>query len=254
MKIFITHMHGDHCIGLLGLIQTMSMLNRRLPLNIYGPSKLDEFIHFNLRLLNLDIPFPLYIKKVKEGIIVEEKDYKVEAISSEHSIESYSYLLKEKDRPGKFYPEKAKALGVPEGFLWSLLQKGISVKINNNIIKPEQVLGEARKGRTIGISGDTRPNERLVNFFKDCDVLIFDSTYSSEYQEKAIVNKHSTAREAAELALKANVKLLILTHFSARYDDTKVLLEEAKSIHPNVMVAKDFMILEVPYEEKSLVS
>lgn len=249
MKVFVTHLHGDHCSGLLGLIQSMSMLNRKVPLKVFGPAKLDDFIRFNMKILNLDTTFPLQFRRVSEGIILEERAYRIEAIEAYHSIEGYCYLLREKPRPGKFYPEKAKALGVPEGYLWSQLQRGFPVKVSNTIVRPEQVLGEPRKGRVIGISGDTRPHERLINFFKDCDVLIFDSTYSSEFQDKAIENMHSTAKEAAELALKAHVKLLILTHFSARYEDTRILLEEAKQIHPNVIAANDFLVIEVPYTD-----
>jgi ribonuclease Z len=127
------------------------------------------------------------------------------------------------------------------------LQHGEAVTINDKIIKPEDVTGPKRKGRKIGISGDTRPNERLIEFFRDADVLIFDSTYGDDHAKNALENMHSTAREAAFVANKAGVKLLVLTHFSARYEDTSILVEEAKKVHDNVIAAEDMLVLDVPY-------
>jgi ribonuclease Z len=246
-KIFITHMHGDHSLGLIGLIQTMSMVNRQAPVYLYGPKGIKGFVLDNIRYLGFGLTFPLYIKTVTEGKIVNEKEYVIEAIKANHSILSYSYCLREKKRAGRFYPERAKELGVPKGRLWSLLKSGKEVKVGDKIVKPSYVLGPEREGRVIGISGDTRPDEKFVEFFKGCDVLIFDSTYCEEHKDKAIENMHSTAKEAAEIAKKANAKLLILTHFSARYDDVNKLIEEAAKVHNSVIAANDFLTIEVPY-------
>ncbi len=248
MSIFITHMHSDHVIGLLGLLQTLSLFKRKEEVRIYGPNELLEFIAVNKRLLNFNITYPLRFKEVKEGIVVKSKEYTINAIANEHSIESYAYTLEEMPRPGVFYPEKAIALGIPKGTLWHKLQHGESIEINGRIIKPEDVTGEKRKGRKIGISGDTRPNEHLIDFFKDSNLLIFDSTYGDNHKDNARENMHSTASEAAYIANKANVKLLVLTHFSARYDDTNILVEEAKKIHPNVISAEDMLCLDIPYD------
>ncbi|HEY7367674.1 MAG TPA: ribonuclease Z [Nitrosopumilaceae archaeon] len=245
MKIFVTHLHGDHCIGILGLLQTMTLQNRTQPIEIYGPDGIEEFIASNIKVLNFGLSFPVMITSIREETVVDEKSYIIRACEADHSITSYSYLFEEKDKPGKFFPEKAKKIGIPEGELWHKLQLGKEVQVGNRIVKSSEVLGEKRSGKKIGISGDTRPTKKLEEFFRDCDYLSFDSTFLSELQEKAMETHHSTAKEAALLAKNANVSNLILTHFSARYNDESVLLEEAKKIHSSVIAAKDLLEIEI---------
>lgn len=245
MKIFVTHLHGDHCIGILGLLQTMTLQNRTEPMEIYGPDGIEEFIAANIKVLNFGLSFPVMITTVREGTVVNEKTYTINSCEADHSVTSYSYLFQEKDKPGRFFPDKAKELGVPEGELWHKLQTGQDIQVGDKIVKSSDVLGEKRPGKRIGISGDTRPTKKLEEFFKDCDYLSFDSTFSHELQDKALETHHSTAKEAADLAKKANVSNLILTHFSARYNDESVLLEEAKTIHSSVIAAKDLLEIEI---------
>jgi ribonuclease Z len=245
MKIFVTHLHGDHCIGILGLLQTMTLQNRTEPMEIYGPDGTEEFIAANIKVLNFGLSFPVMITTVREGTVVNEKTYTINSCEADHSVTSYSYLFQEKDKPGRFFPDKAKELGVPEGELWHKLQTGQDIQVGDKIVKSSDVLGEKRPGKRIGISGDTRPTKKLEEFFKDCDYLSFDSTFSHELQDKALETHHSTAKEAADLAKKANVSNLILTHFSARYNDESVLLEEAKTIHSSVIAAKDLLEIEI---------
>ena len=245
MKIFVTHLHGDHCIGILGLLQTMTLQNRTEPIEIYGPDGIEEFIAANIKVLNFGLSFPVMISSVKEEIIVNEKKYTVEACESDHSVASFAYLFQEKEKPGRFFPEKAKELGVPEGELWKKLQSGEDVKVGDKIVKSSDVLGEKRKGKRIGISGDTRPTKKLEDFFKDCEYLSFDSTFSHELLDKAKETHHSTAIEAAQLAKNANVSNLVLTHFSARYNDESVLLDEAKTVLSSVIAAKDLLEIEI---------
>ncbi len=245
MKIFVTHLHGDHCIGILGLLQTMTLQNRTEAIEIYGPDGIEEFIAANIKVLKFGLSFPVMITAVKEETIVDEKTYIVNACEAEHSILAYSYVFQEKDRPGRFHPDKAKEIGVPEGELWHKLQTGHEVKVGNKIVKPSDVLGEKRPGKKIGISGDTRPTKKLEDFFKNCDYLVFDSTYIHDLKDKAIETFHTTAKEAAELAKNANVSNLILTHFSARYKDELELAEEAKKIHGSVIAAKDLLEIKL---------
>ena len=245
MKIFVTHLHGDHCIGILGLLQTMNLQNRTESVEIFGPDGIDEFIAANIKILNFGLSFPVLISRVNEGLIVDEKDYSVFANDANHGIPAFSFRFDEKDRPGKFFPENAKALEIPEGELWRELQMGNSIEIDGKEIFSSQVTGKRRPGRKIGVSGDTRPTDELVEFFKNCDYLSFDSTFADELKEKAVEANHSTAKEAAELAEKANVSTLILTHFSARYNDESVLLEEAKKIHDNTIAAKDLLEVNI---------
>lgn len=245
MKIFVTHLHGDHCIGILGLLQTMTLQNRKETMEIYGPSGIEEFIAANIKVLNFGLSFPVIITTVREGVVVNEKTYTVYSCEADHSVTSYSYLFEEKDKPGRFFPEKAKNLGVEEGELWHKLQSGQEIQIGERIVKSSDVMGEKRPGKRIGISGDTRPTNKLEGFFKNCDYLSFDSTFSHDLKEKALETHHSTAKEAAELAKGANVSHLILTHFSARYNDASILIEEAKTIHSSVIAAKDLLEIEI---------
>ena len=245
MKIFVTHLHGDHCIGILGLLQTMNLQNRTESVEIFGPDGIDEFIAANIKILNFGLSFPVLISRVNEGLIVDEKDYSVFANDANHGIPAFSFRFDEKDRPGKFFPENAKALEIPEGELWRELQMGNSIEIDGKEIFSSQVTGKRRPGRKIGVSGDTRPTDELVEFFKNCDYLSFDSTFADELKDKAVEANHSTAKEAAELAEKANVSTLILTHFSARYNYESVLLEEAKKIHDNTIAAKDLLEVNI---------
>ena len=245
MRIFVTHLHGDHCVGILGLLQTMSLQNRTESVDIFGPSGIDEFLAANLKILNFGLTFPVRIMKIKEGLVYDDPAYTIHVCEAEHSIPAYSYLFTEKDKPGKFYPEKAKTLGIAEGELWHELQQGKEVKVGDNIVKPSDVMGEKRKGRKIGISGDTRPTAKLEEFFMGCDYITFDSTYSDALRDKAKENYHSTSVEAAELAKKAKVSNLILTHFSARYEDTEELVREARLIHDSVIAAKDLLEINI---------
>ena len=245
MKLFVTHLHGDHCVGILGLLQTMSMQNRTEPLEIFGPKGIDEFLAANIKILNFGLPFSILITIVNEGTIYENNKFLIHAAKANHSITAFSYLFEEKDKPGRFNVEKAKELGIPEGELWNKLQNGLDVINNQKIIKPEQVLGKKRPGKKIGISGDTMPTKELEEFFNECDYLVFDSTFLDEEKQKAQDTCHSTAKQAAELAKKANVKNLILTHFSARYKDEIGHKTEAEQIHNSVITAKDLLEVEI---------
>ena len=245
IKIFVTHLHGDHCVGILGLLQTMSLQNRTESVDIYGPTGIEEFIAANLKILNFGLTFPVRITRIKEGLVFDDSGFSVHVCEAEHSIPAYSYLFTEKDRPGKFYPDKAKSLGIPEGKLWHELQNDKEVTVDGRLVRPSDVMGEKRQGIKIGISGDTRPTAKLAEFFKGCNYMTFDSTYSDTLRDKAKDNYHSTAKEAAELAKKAGVSNLILTHFSARYEDVAELVSEAKTIHGSVTAARDLLEIDL---------
>jgi ribonuclease Z len=251
MKIFITHMHADHCVGLLGLLQTMSLQGRERMLDIYGPLRLLEFLKENMRIMNFGLTFNINVHLINsEGIITKENDYQISSCNACHSIPSYSYCLTEFERPGTFNIEEAKRLGIPEGKLYHELQYGQDIIYQGKIIKSSQIMGPVRPGRKVGISGDTRPTSRLQNFFKDCDVLVFESTYSDEKHCKALESFHSTATEAAQLAKASGAKKLVLTHFSPRYEETTQLVQQARTIHDNVEAAEDLKMTDIYYIEK----
>jgi ribonuclease Z len=245
MKIFVTHLHGDHCIGILGLLQTMTLQHRTEKIEIYGPEGIEEFISANIKVLNFGLSFPVMMTTVEEGIVDDEKMYSISACKAEHSTLAFSYVFQEKDKPGRFNLEKAKELSIPEGSLFHKLQSGEKVTVEGKVIKPSDVLGEKRLGKKIGISGDTRPTKKLEEFFKNCDYLSFDSTFTDELKDRAIETYHSTSKEAAILAKNANVSNLILTHFSARYQDESVLADEARKVHDSVIAAKDLLKIEI---------
>ena len=245
MKIFVTHLHGDHCIGILGLLQTMTLRNRTEPIEIYGPKGIEEFIAANTKIMNFGLSFPVLITQVSEGTVVSEEKYEVRTCEAEHSVPTFSFLLEEKEKPGTFYPEKAISIGIPKGELWHKLQQGEEVVVDGKSIKPSEVVGPNVPGKKIGISGDTRPTKKLEAFFKNCDYLVFDSTFLDELKENAILTCHSTAKEAATFAKNTNVSNLILTHFSARYKDENVLLDEAKTVHSSVIAAHDQLKIDI---------
>jgi ribonuclease Z len=247
MTILITHLHGDHVTGLLGLLQTMSLAQRRKSLKIVGPSRLLRWLEVTSELLHMGLTFPIEFSTAKPGVVLRTSEFRIRVARAVHSVEAFSFLLEEKSRPGVFHPERAKTAGVPEGKLWSALQRGRTVTIGGRVVEPAEVTGPPRPGRKIGYSGDTRPSPRLARFFSGCDLLIFDSTFRGSDQDKAVERKHSTSVEAAELAKKAGVRKLVLTHFSARYTNTSSLVREARKVFPNTVAASDGLTLEVDY-------
>jgi ribonuclease Z len=251
MKVFITHMHGDHVLGLPGLMQTMALLNREKKLDIYGPPRINDFLEALKETVPFGLTFPVEIHEVERaGVICDEEEYYVEAIPARHAIPGYVYGYVEKPRPGKFHPEKAAGLGVREGPLWGKLQSGKSVKLKRGlIVKPDDVMDVRRRGRKIVYTGDTRPFKGLQKFASEADLLIHESTLGQELAERAKEYGHSTPEEAAQTAKKARVKWLVLTHISQRYMDPELLLKPAKKIFKNTIVAEDFMKLDIPLLE-----
>ena len=245
--VLITHLHGDHVTGLLGLLQTMSLAQRRKPLTIVAPRPLLRWLQVTSELLHIGLTFPINFVPVRPGAVLRTKDFVVRAATALHSVEAYCYVVEERKRPGVFFPQKAKELGVPEGKLWSRLQRGRKVTLGGRTISPRDVTGPPRAGRKIGYSGDTRPSSRLARFFSNCDLLIFDSTFAGKDRSKAVERKHSTSLEAAEIALKAHARRLVLTHFSARYGNASSLVREARKIFPETVGAADGMSVNVDY-------
>jgi len=248
MKVFVSHMHGDHVLGLPGLLQTMALLDRERKLDVYGPPGIKRFLEDVRETVQFVLTFPVEIHEIREaGVVCEEQEYFVQTVWANHVIPNLAYALAEKPRPGKFHPEKAKTLGVPEGPLWSKLQHGHEVKLSNGrIVKPEDVTGPLRLGRKIVYTGDTRPFKGFVKFAAGADLLIHDATLDDDLAERAEEDGHSTPKQAAKNAKKAKAKQLILTHVSARYDDTSILLEQARKIFKNTQIAEDFMKTEIP--------
>ena len=248
MKILITHLHGDHVLGLPGLLQTMALMDRKEPVQVYGPVGVKEFLLYTKKTLNFGLTFPVEISEIsKEGDVCETEEYSLTATKSNHAVESYAFAFIEKSRPGKFYPEKALALGVAKGELWSQLQKGEEVKLKDgNTVKPNDVMGPMRAGRKIIYTGDTKPFDSFAKFAENADLVVHDCTFDDSLAEKASVDGHSTPTQAAQQAKAACAKRLVLSHISARYPDASLLLEQAKRIFSNTTLAEDFLEIELP--------
>jgi ribonuclease Z len=225
----------------------MSLAQRHKPLNIVGPSKLLRWLKVTSELLNIGLTFPIQFSEAKPGTVLRTRSFKFRAAKAVHSVEAFAYVVEEHGRPGVFHPDKAKELGIPEGKLWSRLQKGRTALVNGRKVEPSEVTGPPRPGRKVGYSGDTRPSSGLRRFFSGCDLLIFDSTFSAKDADKAKERKHTTSVEAAALAKEAGVRKLALTHFSARYTTTASLVREARRVFPNTVAGADGMTLAVDY-------
>jgi len=245
-KIFITHFHGDHFLGLPGLIQTMQLNDREAPLNIYGPKGMNKLLGQLLSLGFFKPKYKIYSHEVRQGDELDFNGYVIKVVKVKHGVPTIAYSLEEKLRPGKFNKPKALELGIPEGPFFSKLQQGISVTLDDGRkIVPEMVLGPYRKGRKIVYSGDTVPTEKMIDFAKDADVLIHEATFHSDFNDLSTSYGHTTSEEAAEIAKKANVKKLFLTHISPRYLDCNKLKEEAIKIFKDTELPNDYEEFEV---------
>ena len=243
--VFITHLHTDHFIGLFGLLETMSLNGREKPLTVYSPNPrflrklFREFGYTNLE-------FPVRVVGLRDGDFVRFENFKILAFKTDHIVESLGYAFIEDERRGKFNVEKAKELGIPPGPLYSKLARGEAIEFRGRIITPDMVLGEKRPGWKVVYTGDTAPLDKVVEIARRADLLIHDAAFTSDLEDWARETKHSTAKDAARIAREANVKKLVLTHISARYaKEPEKLLEEAKQIFENVVVAEDFMEIEL---------
>lgn len=248
-RVFLSHFHGDHFLGLPGMVQSMSMNGREPPLEVYGPRGVEQLVGELLSLGYFTPGFAVKAKEIPPGGQVDCGEYVVKAFEAVHTVPGSSYVLEEKPRPGRFSVERAQALGIPAGPLFSRLQAGEVVHVGDRTIRPEDVLGPPRRGRKIVYTGDTMPHAALVEIARGADVLIHDATSDAALEEKANRYGHSSSRQAAEVAKEAGVGLLVLTHLSPRYEEPTTILADAKNVFGNTRVAEDFMEVEVPYPD-----
>lgn len=249
-RILITHFHGDHFLGLPGLIQTMYQNDREAPLHIYGPEGTEQIVSATLELGYFKPTFQITIKDLKDGDCADCGGYTIQARDVNHGVPGLAFAVEEKKRPGKFDKPKALELGIPEGNLFSRLQRGETVTVGDKNFTPGMVLGPPRPGRKVVFSGDTVPCAGVCCLAEGADVLIHDSTGTTDIEEKMARYGHSTARQAAEVARDSNVRRLYLTHISPRYEEPEPLQDEARSIFQDSFVAEDLLEVEIPLPEK----
>ncbi len=238
-SIFITHLHGDHFLGLPGLIQSMNFYGRETPLHVYGPEGTEEMVGSVLGLGIFDRRYEVQGRDLSPGDAVDGDGYQVKAFRADHTTPALGYVFQEDDRPGRFDPEKAKALGVKEGPSFSRLVEGRSVKVGMSKVTPDMVMGPPRKGLRLVYSGDTAPCAELESACAGADVLIHEATVTSDLEAKAREFGHSTARDAALLARDSGAGTLYLVHISGRYDEVDALMEEARGIFENTVIPND---------------
>jgi ribonuclease Z len=250
-EIYFTHYHADHMLGVTGLLRTMGLQDRSAPVMLYGPKGAQRILGAAVNLGIERNKFPVEIVEIQAGDRLARDEYELVVFETEHRADTVGYALVEQLRLGRFDPDKARAMGIPEGPLWGQLHKGKTVTLpDGRMVGPAELVGPPRPGRTLVYSGDTRPNLAVIEASRGADLLVHEATFGSDELERARETGHSTAAEAARVALEAGVRRLILTHISSRYTrDAAELLAEARGVFPETVIARDGMTVDVPYAD-----
>jgi ribonuclease Z len=248
-EIFITHLHADHYLGLPGMLKTFALRQRDTPLTVYGPSGLRD-LYSSLGRVFGKLSYPVRIEELRAGTELKRDEYRILAFPVDHGVSAVGYAVVEDERPGRFDVEKAEALGIPPGPERGALQRGETVTLaDGRVIAAETIVGAPRPGRRIVMPGDTAPTETVRVLAEGADVLVHEATFADEDAERAAETMHSTARQAAEIAETAGVRLLALTHVSPRYLGSE-LLSEAREMFADTVLPRDFDTIEVPFAER----
>jgi ribonuclease Z len=250
-EVFFTHFHADHMLGITGLLRTMGLQDRTAPVTLYGPRGALRILGAAMSLGLERNKFPVEVVEIEAGQRLARDEYDIVVFETEHRADTVGYALAEHTRLGRFHPDRARELGVPEGPLWGRLHKGETVTLDDGrTVGPADLVGAPRRGRTVVYSGDTRPHLALLHAARGADLLIHEATFGGDEAERAIETGHSTAAEAARVALEAGVRQLVLTHISPRYTrDAPELLAEARAVFPETVIARDGLTVEVPFAE-----
>ncbi|MGB3692410.1 MAG: ribonuclease Z [Spirulinaceae cyanobacterium] len=256
-RIFVTHMHGDHIFGLMGLIASCGLAGNAQPIDVYGPAGLKEYILGCSKYSYTDFSRRVKVHQVQPGIVFEDQEFTISCLKLKHRVPAYGYRLTEKDRPGRFNLKKAQELGIPPGPIYGQLKKGQTVTLEDGReIKGSQLCDPPETGRKVVYCTDTVFCEAAIELAQDADVLIHEATFAHQDAPLAFERMHSTSTMAAQVALTAGVQQLLMTHFSPRYApgnavDLKDLRQEAQAIFPKTKLAYDFFSYEVPRRRKA---
>jgi ribonuclease Z len=257
-RIFITHLHGDHLFGLMGLLATCGLAGQAQEIHLYGPDGLEEYVRMSGQLSRTTLSDTLNIHTVETGCLYRDEEFSVTCQPLKHRITSYGYRVTETDRPGTFDVEGAHALGVPPGPLFGRLKRGESIELaDGRVVHGRDLNGPVIEGRSIVYCTDTTYCRSAVALAEQSDALIHEATFAAADEPLAIQSMHSTTEMAARVASEARVGQLLLTHFSPRYTkESQVtpddLLAEARAIFPRTEMARDFMTYEVPRRDRTI--
>jgi ribonuclease Z len=250
-EIYLTHFHADHVLGLPGMLKTFALRGRELPLVVYGSRGLVDLLRSLARVIG-KLSYDLRLVELEPGDVLERDGYRIATFAVSHTSSSLGWSLIEATRPGRFDVEQADELGVPNGPERGALQQGRAVELaDGRTVTPDQVLGEPRRGRKVVVTGDTAPSEEIVEAAWAADVLVTEATFAEEERERAEEILHQTAAQAAEVAARAQVELLALTHLSNRYFGPEIA-REARAVFPDTVVPRDFDVIEVPLPERGV--
>jgi ribonuclease Z len=250
-EIFFSHYHADHLLGVTGLLRTMGLQDRSAPVTLYGPRGAQRVLGAAINLGIERNKFPVDIVEIKPGDRLARDDYEIVVFETEHRADTVGYALVEHTRLGRFNPGRARELGIPEGPFWGQLHKGKTITLpDGRMVGPAELVGLPRAGRKLVYTGDTRPHLSVIEASRGADLLVHEATFGGDEMERAQETGHSTAAEAARVALEAGARRLVLTHISSRYSrDAAELLAEARSVFPETVIARDGMTVDVPYAD-----
>lgn len=254
-RIFITHLHGDHIYGLMGILSSRNMLQLQSPIDVYGPAPLAEYLRGCVRTTMTGFGYPFEVHELQPGDVVQASDHRVACLALTHRVPTLGYRVEEPARPGRFELDRAAALGVPAGPLFGRLQQGQDVTLDDGrLIRSAEVVGPSRPGRVVALCTDTTYCQSAVTLARDADLLIHEATYAQCHHELAVGRLHATAAMAATVARQAAARQLWLTHFSPRYETGQPvgvdeLVAEARAIFPATHAAADGLRLPIPRRE-----
>jgi ribonuclease Z len=248
-EVFFTHFHADHMLGITGLLRTMGLQDRTAPVRLYGPRGASRILSVAVNLGVERNQFPIEIVELQAGDRLSRGDYDIVVFETHHRADTVGYALAEHVRLGRFNPDLAREMGIPEGRLWGRLHKGETVTLDDGrTVAASDLVGAPRRGRMLVYTGDTRPSLAVMEAARGADLLVHEATFGGDEAERAKETGHSTAAEAARVAADAGVRRLVLTHISPRYGrDAAELLGEARAVFPETIIARDGMTVEVPF-------
>ncbi|MEX2584712.1 MAG: ribonuclease Z [Gemmatimonadota bacterium] len=246
--VFFSHLHADHFLGIIGLLRTMGLQGRESAIRLWVPEGSQAIMDASVNLGIDRVAFPVELNGLSPGQSIDRGEYEILPYASHHGGRSLGYAIREKTRLGRFNPDRARELGIPEGPMWGKLHRGEPVEVHGTTVEAADVVGHPRPGRKLVYTGDTRPCDETVSIAEAADLLIHESTFAQDEVDRARQTGHSTAREAARVAKQAAAARLVLTHFSPRYaDDSRRLEREARKVFPSTTAAYDGLSIEIPY-------